>query len=100
MKDLRVRLEDAAVLEETIRTKATSTAFGSDNHTQYINIPKVIYCNHWMLGVDVADQLIAYCRPRIRCRRTWISLMSHCLDIIRINTFIITKRFSTKKVVH
>ena len=26
--------------------------------------------NHWMLGVDLVDQLIAYYRPKIRCRRT------------------------------
>ena len=36
-----------------------------DNHTVNINIPLLIDdYNHWMLGVDVADQLIAYYREK------------------------------------
>ena len=39
-----------------------------DNHTVNINIPLLIdNYNHWMLGVDVADQLIAYYRAKIQC---------------------------------
>ena len=48
----------------------------------HINIPKVIDdYNHWIIGVDVADKLIAYYRLCIRHRRTCISLMFHCLEI-------------------
>ena len=32
-----------------------------DNHTVEINIPEIVNnYNYWMLGVDVADQMIAY----------------------------------------
>jgi Transposase IS4 len=58
-----------------------------------INIPTMIDdYNHWMGGVDRADQLIAYYRPNLRCQRTWMPIFLHCLDIIRINAFIIAKK--------
>ena len=44
-----------------------------------------------MLGVDKSDQLIAYYRPEIRVRRFWMSMMFHCIDIMRINMYIINK---------
>jgi hypothetical protein len=44
--------------------------------------------NHWMLGVDKSDQLIAYYRPNQRCRRVWLPLFFQCLDIIRVNAYI------------
>lgn len=47
--------------------------------------------NHFMLGVDVADQLIAYYRPNVRCRRTWMPLMLHWLNCTRVNSFITHK---------
>jgi hypothetical protein len=57
-----------------------------------IEIPQVIDdYNHWMLGVDKSDQLIAYYRPEIRCRRTWMPILLHCLDVLRINAFIVYK---------
>jgi Transposase IS4 len=48
--------------------------------------------NHWMGGVDKADQLIAHYKPRIRCRHIWMPLFSHCLDVIRVNCYEITKQ--------
>ena len=45
-----------------------------------------------MNGVDIADQLIAYYRPKLRCQRTWMPLMFHALDILRINCFIVHER--------
>jgi hypothetical protein len=57
-----------------------------------ICIPRMIDdYNHWMLGVDKADQLIAYYRSSLRCRRVWLPLMMHALDILRVNAFIIAK---------
>jgi Transposase IS4 len=54
-----------------------------------IAIPKMIDdYNHWMLGVDKCDQLIAYYRPELRCRRVWMPLFFQCLDIIRVNAYI------------
>ena len=61
-----------------------------DNHTVNIKIPLLIDdYNHWMLGVDVADQLIAYYRAKIRCRRTWMPIMLQCMDVLRINSYIV-----------
>ena len=54
-----------------------------DEHVVSIKIPTIINdYNHWMLGVDLVDQLIAYYQTKIRCRRTWMSLLLYCLDII------------------
>ena len=47
--------------------------------------------NHWMLGVDKSDQLIAYYRPALRVRRYWMAMMFHGLDIIRVNSYIVHK---------
>jgi len=53
-----------------------------------IKIPKVIDdYNHWMNGVDKADQLIAYYRTKLRCRRVWMPMFFHGLDIIRVNSY-------------
>ena len=53
-----------------------------------IDIPEVIDdYNHWMLGVNKADQYISYYRPNVRCVRTWMPLFLHCLDIIRANSY-------------
>lgn len=63
-----------------------------DNHVREISIPGVIDdYNHWMLGVDKSDQLIAYYRPAIRVRRNWMAMMFHGLDILRTNTYIVYK---------
>ena len=67
------------------------TAFGNEA-VKTMDIPQVIDdYNHWMGGVDKADQLIAYYKPRIRCRRVWMPLFFHCLDVIRLNSYIIAK---------
>jgi Transposase IS4 len=62
-------------------------------HTVPITIPSMIDdYNHWMGGVDRADQLISYYRPNLRCVRTWMPIFLHCLDIIRVNSFIVCKK--------
>jgi hypothetical protein len=62
-----------------------------------ITIPKVIDdYNHWMCGVDKADQLIAYYRPNLRCRRTWMPLFFHGLDVVRVNSFIACRELGWK----
>jgi hypothetical protein len=42
-----------------------------------------------MGSVDKAYQLIVsyYC-PRIRCQRTWMPMFMHCLNICRVNSYI------------
>eukprot|EP00977_Amphora_coffeiformis_P007696 scaffold1690_cov182-Amphora_coffeaeformis.AAC.53 len=62
-----------------------------DGYIREIEIPGMIDdYNHWMLGVDKADQLIAYYRPNLRCRRNWMPLLFHGLDVARVNSYIIT----------
>ena len=63
-----------------------------------IKIPGIIDdYNHWMLGVDVADQMILSYRPQIRCCRTWMPLFLHCLDVLRVNCYIVYREISRKK---
>ena len=50
-----------------------------------------------MNGVDIADQLIAYYRPKLRCRRTWMPIMFHSLDILRINLYIVYHKINKMK---
>ena len=45
--------------------------------------------NHWMGGVDLADQRIANYHPDIRCHRTWIPIFLQGLSIIRNNMFLV-----------
>jgi hypothetical protein len=66
-----------------------------EQHTRNIAIPKVIDdYNHWMLGCDRADQLISYYRSEFRCRRTWMPLFLHCLDVIRTNSFVMANYYN------
>ena len=59
------------------------TVWPTGVHKVAVEIPKVIDdYNHWMLGVDLADQLISYYRPRLRCRRNWMPIMFHMFDCI------------------
>ena len=52
-----------------------------DNHTINIKIPFLIDgYNHWMLGVGLADQLIAYCCAKIHCQCTWMPIMNVALS--------------------
>ena len=47
-------------------------------------------------GTDLCDQMIAYYRPKIRCRRTWMPIMLHCLDVLQVNGFILYRECSKK----
>ena len=63
-----------------------------------IQIPGIVDdYNHWMLGVDVADHLISSYRPKICCRRTWMPLFLHCLDVLRVNCYILYRETSRKE---
>ena len=54
-----------------------------------IEIPKVIDdCDHWMGGVHRNDQLISnYCH-QLHCKRIWMTLMLHSLDVLRVNAYL------------
>lgn len=72
-----------------------------DDHVKEIEIPYMIDdYNHWMLGVDKSDQYISYYRPELRCQRYWMPIMFHCLDIIRVNAFIVCREVSGVKIGH
>ena len=68
------------------------------NHTVKIDIPLAIDdYNHWMLGCDLGDQLIASYRPTLRVRRYWMAMMFHGFDIIRINSYLAFKDLNEGK---
>ena len=46
--------------------------------------------------MDKSDQLISYYRPKLRCRRVWMPVMFHCLDLIRVNSYIIYNSLSQR----
>ena len=63
-----------------------------DDHIIKIKIPQLINnCDHWMLGVDLVDQLITYYRPTSCCRCTWMPLFLHGADIIQVNSYVLYK---------
>lgn len=63
-----------------------------EEYVRTVKIPKLIdNYNNTMNGVNKADQLISYYRPKVRCRRIWIPLMFHCLNVLRINLYIVCK---------
>ena len=45
--------------------------------------------NHWMCGVDLCDQKVAYYHPDLRCYRNWIPMFLQLLSLIRVNCYII-----------
>ena len=63
-----------------------------DNGTTKIKIPTLIDdYNHWMGGVDMSDQLIAYYHPNLRCYRTWIPMFLQIVSMIRCNCYLVYK---------
>ena len=73
-----------------------------DGAKKDIHIPSLIDdYNHWMGGVDLADQRIAYYHPNLRCRRNWIPMFIQIMSIIRSNSYIIHKdHFKTNSMGH
>ena len=55
-----------------------------------VKIPQIINnYNYWMLGCDLCDQMIAYYRAKVRCQRTWMPIMFHCLDVLCVNSYVL-----------
>lgn len=64
----------------TLTNKNHVESVWKDRSSVKITIPQVIDdYNHWMLGVDLADQYMAYYSPNLRYRRTWMPLMGQAL---------------------
>jgi hypothetical protein len=77
--------------ETSTNYRHITTVFGSD-WEKMIAIPGCIDdYNHTMNGVDKAYQLISYYHPGIRCGKKWMPMSMHCLDICRVNSYIIAK---------
>ena len=52
---------------------------------------------HWMLGVDLADQLIAHYCMKLRCRRTWMPLFMQLINIARTNSYVAQKNVKKQR---
>jgi hypothetical protein len=77
--------------ENQLNRKNVREVWGSSAVVDII-IPKVIDdYNNCMGGVDKAYQLMSGYKPRLRCRRTWMPMWLHCLDLCRVNSYIIAK---------
>ena len=50
--------------------------------------------NHFMLGVDLADQIRCYHSKHLKCRRNWLPLFLFILQVSIVNSYIL---FSKKK---
>ena len=76
--------------------KANLNRIWGDSFARMIEIPKVIDdYNHWMGGVDQNDQLIAnYCH-QLHCKRIWMPLMFHSLDVLHVNAYLAHFRLQT-----
>ena len=54
-----------------------------------IKIPKVIDdYNHWIGGVDQNNHLISNYGPQLHCKRIWMPLMLHSLDVLCVNAYL------------
>ena len=79
-KKLRITVQNKGHVEEM---------WGKEGAVE-ISIPTLIDdYNHWMGGVDLADQQIAYYHPNLRCRINWIPMFIQVLSLIRNNTYIV-----------
>ena len=47
-----------------------------------------------MLGVDVVDQLTDYYCSKIWCCQTWVPIFLYCLDILRVDSYVVYKETS------
>ncbi len=64
--------------------------FGDKSVAEF-KIPGIIYdYNYKMKGVNLSDQLIAYYRPQVRCQCNWLAMFLHGLDVIHVNSYIVT----------
>ena len=81
----------------TVNNKAhLESVWGKEGKVK-INIPKLIDdYNHWMGGVDLVDQRIAYYQADLRCLRTWLPMFLQIMSIVRANSFIVYSQIKKK----
>ena len=84
----------------TNKNKAHVKAIWGDNGVVEITILCLIdNYNHWMGGVDLADQRIAYYHLNCRCLRNWIPMFIQILSLIRNNLYIMYREHFKKEAV-
>ena len=83
---------------ETQNNKRNVNLVWKTKHEAEIAIPKVIDdYNHWMGGVDLADQHIAHYCPKLKCYRTWMPLFVQIINIVRSNSYIAQKNVKEQR---
>eukprot|EP00957_Ditylum_brightwellii_P167518 12752005-Ditylum_brightwellii.AAC.1 len=83
----------------TIKNKDHVTKIWGDKGKKSIRIPTLIdVYNHWMCGIDIVDQHIAYYHPVLRCRRNWIPIWIQILSLMHNNAYIVYKDHHDMKV--
>jgi len=76
---------------ETLANKEVRKLFGNKSR-RMMGIPRAVDdYNHYMGGVDIADQLRQYYTVQMRTSRTWIPLFLWLLDTSIINAYIMWK---------
>ena len=87
---------------KTAKNKQHIDKVWGDQGKASIYIPTLIDdYNHWMGGVDLCDQRIAYYQPNLRCRRNWIPMFLQIMSIIRSNSYVVYKSCAeTKPIPH
>ena len=63
-----------------------------------IPIPKVTDdYNHYMLAIDLFDQLVSYYKPLMRVTRTWMPHFVHLLNTMHVNGYIAHKHLREER---
>ena len=101
VSNVHMRAKDESVMKQTKKPRVNEfnrkyiLLVWGDEHIVAVKIPQIINsCNQWMLGVNLVDQLIAYYRSRVCCCRTWMPLLLHSADIIRVNSYNLYKEIA------
>ena len=82
----------------TVKNKNHVSKIWGTESIKKIWIPKLIDdYNHWMGGVDLVDQRIAYYHPDLRCVRNWLPMFMQILSIIRNNSYIVHRHLMGSK---
>lgn len=92
-----------ALFVSTVHTKTqhnnkhVRVVLGKDG-TKTIKIPKIVNdYNNQMYGIDLADQLISYNKPKFTCRHIWVPLFLQTMDIVGTNSYKAAKAMGYKK---
>jgi hypothetical protein len=77
---------------ETIKNRQKFRRNCSDGSKPRVKIPCIINdYNNWTAAVDRSDQMIAYYRIELSCRRVWMPIIFDCVRLMRVNAYLIYK---------